>query len=303
MNRILVPLDGSQEAQAAVPYALALAVPGTELILLTVISAADDDFGIGEAPAQADRMSAQAAAARDALEKEAQRLRGLGHTVQTEIAVGDPAQRILDTAAQRGASMIVMSSHGRGAIGRLLHGGIGDRVAREATVPVMIVRVGPAEPGPVGITRLVVPLDGSPLAEEALPVAVAISRRLGTPIFLVQAINPAELLPPAIGMAEAMPVEIYDETEQQLEEDAGSYLERLAKGLRDQGLPVATQVLNGPPATAIMEATHLGDVVVLCSHERTGVLRWLLGSVAEQLVRGDECPVIFVPASEAAKSA
>ena len=87
-----------------------------------------------------------------------------------------------------------MASHGRGAIGRLLHGSVADSVAREATVPVMVVRAGQVQPGPVGITRLVVPLDGSPLAETALPVAEAISRRLGTPISLVRVVNPATLI-------------------------------------------------------------------------------------------------------------
>ena len=67
--------------------------------------------------------------------------------------------------------------------------------------------------------------------------------------------------------------------------------------MREQRLPVATSVLMGPPATSIEEATHLGDVLVITSHERTGVMRWLLGSVAEKLTREDESPVILVPAS------
>ena len=78
-----------------------------------------------------------------------------------------------------------------------------------------------------------------------------------------------------------------------------NYLDAMAKKLRDQGLRVATSVLTGPPASSIEEATHLGDVLVLASHERTGVMRWLLGSVAEKLTREDEAPVILVPAESA----
>ncbi len=59
----------------------------------------------------------------------------------------------------------------------------------------------------------------------------------------------------------------------------------------------------GPPASSIKEATHLGDVLVLSSHERTGVMRWLWGSVAEKLTREDESPVILVPAPAADHSA
>ncbi len=281
MTTILVPLDSSPEARTALPYAMALATPGTEILLLTVI---------------ADGAAVYTAASE--LEQAAQRLRVVGHTVRTEVAVGDPTQGILDTAANQGVGLIVLASHGRGAVGRLIYGSVADRVAREAPVPVMVVRYASLEPGPVGVTRLVVPLDGSPFAEQSLPVATEISRRLGTPIFLVRVVNSAALLPPALGFGEAIPVEIYDETEKELDQEAQVYLDGVAQRLRDQKLPVVTRVLAGPPATAIREATQLGDVVVLCSHEQTGVMRWLLGSVAETLTREDQAPVILVPATE-----
>ena len=281
--RILAPLDGSQEARAALPYAAALATPGTEIVLLTVVPSGGD-----------------ADAARVGLETAAERLRVAGQTVRTEVAIGNPARRILDVAEDVRPGMIVMASHGRGALGRLIYGSVADQVGRESPVPVMVVRAKQAAPGPVGITRLVVPLDGSPRAEAALPVATAISRRLGlAPIVLVRVVDPTELMPPAVGMGEAIPFEIYDEAEKEMEQEAQDYLDAMAKTLHDQGLPVATEVLTGPPATSIKEATHLGDVLVLSSHERTGVMRWLLGSVAEKLTREDEAPVILVPAESA----
>ena len=275
--RILVPIDGSAEANAALPYAAALATPGMEIVLLTVVPSADAD------------------SARASLETAAQRLRVAGRSVRTEVAAGDPARSIVDTAADLGAEMIVMASHGRGAVGRAIHGSVADQVGRESPVPVMVIRAKQAEPGPIGITRLVVPLDGSSRAEAALPVAIAISRRLGTPLSLVRVVDPTDLMPPAVGMGEAIPFEIYDEAEKELEQKARHYLDTVAQKLREQGLPVATSVLMGSPASSIEKATHLGDVLVLSSRERTGVMRWLLGSVAEQLTREDESPVILVP--------
>ena len=280
---ILVPLDDSPEAKSALPYAMALATPGTELRLLTVV-----------------RNQRASESARAALESAAERARVAGHTVRTETAVGDPGDQILATAAKSGAGLIVMASHGRGAVGRLIHGSVADRVSREALVPTMIVRAGIAAPGPVGITRLVVPLDGSSLAEQSLPFAAAISRRLGTPLFLVRAVSYVASMPPAVGMGEAIPFELYEEAEREQEREAETYLNDVAERLRGQGLPVATELLTGAAATAIEDATQLGDVVVLCSHERTRVKRWLLGSVAETLTREDQSPVILVPASEAA---
>jgi nucleotide-binding universal stress UspA family protein len=281
ITTILVPLDGSPDAASALPYALALTTPGTTLLLLTVVGNEEE-----------------AGAARVVLEQSAERARVAGLDVRTETAVGDPAEQILAVAALAGGGLSVMASHGRGAVGRLIYGSVADRVARESPVPTMVVRAAIAAPGPVGITRLVVPLDGSPLAEQSLPFATAISRRLGTPLFLVRAVSSAELMPPAVGMGEAIPFELYAEAEREQEREAKIHLDGVAQRLREQGLPVASEVITGAAATAIEEATRPGDVVVLCSHERTGVMRWLLGSVAETLTREDQSPVILVPASE-----
>jgi nucleotide-binding universal stress UspA family protein len=280
---LLVPLDGTAEARSALPYALALAAPAAEIILVTAV------------PEMAETQAAQA---RAQLDEVADELRQLGHDVQTRVVSGDAAAGILQSARAAGAGMIVIASHDRSAFGRLVHGSVADRVAREASVPTMVVRTAEPVSGPVGITRLVVPLDGSSLAEEALPVAVAISRRLQSPLVLLRAVNPADLLPPAVGIGEAIPFGMYDALEQEQEHDAQSYLETVAARLRQQGVPVVTGVLSGSPARAITEATKPGDVVVLTSYERNGLLRWLLGSVAEEIAHEDESPVIFVPAAE-----
>ena len=303
-DRLLVPLDGSEEAKAALPYAVALATSGTQITLLTVIPGPTEVIGVGgELAVSGDQAASdEANQTRAELEQVATGLRQSGHTVQTLVVSGDPAASIITTANDLDASLIVMTTHGRGAVGRLIYGSVADAVARDAQVPVMVVRAREAVSGPVGITRLVVPVDGSPLAEESLPVATAISRRLGTPIHLISVVNPIDLLPPAIGMAEAVPAEVYAETEAEIEQDAHDYLDRVSRQLQKQGLAVTTRVLTGTPATSIMEATQLGDVVVISSHERTGILRWLMGSVAEQLVREDQCPVILVPGSDEAKA-
>mgnify|MGYP001380051374 CR=1 FL=1 len=280
---ILVPLDGSPEALGALPYAVALSGSGATIELLTVIHDASEQ-----------------STAENQLLAAAQGLGGANVTVRPRTLTGDPAIEIVEAAANGGASMIVMASHGRGAIGRLIHGAVADHVARQATVPVMVIRKELEGPGPVGIMRLVLPVDGSPLAEESLPFATTLAQRLGAPILLVRSVNVAELMPPAVGMGEAIPFEIYDETEREMRQDAEQYLQNVAAKLRAGGLNVTAQILFGPPASAISEVTHAGDLVILVSHERSGVARWLMGSVAEQLVRIDEAPVVLVPGSGAA---
>jgi nucleotide-binding universal stress UspA family protein len=280
---ILVPLDGSPEALGALPYAMALSGAGATIELLTVIHDASEQ-GIAE----------------NQLQAAAQGPGNANVTVRTRILTGDPAAEIVEAAANGGASMIVMASHGRGALGRLLHGAVADDVARQATVPVMVIRKELEGPGPVGVMRLVLPVDGSTLAEESLPFATTLAQRLGTPILLVRSVDVAELMPPAVGMGEAVPFEVYDETEREMRQDAEQYLQDVAAKLRAGGLNVTAQVLFGPPASAISEVTHAGDLVILVSHERSGIARWLMGSVAEQLVRVDEVPVILVPGIGAA---
>lgn len=282
--RVLAPLDGSEQSRSALPYAEALASPGSEIILLTVVPAS----GALPPPDGEEPLP-------DFLEDAAGALRAAGFTVETRVLAGDPAGHIVEAAANDGADMIVMASHGRGVLGRLLHGSVADRVAREATVPVMVVRAAQQQPGPVAIARLVLPLDGSPLAEQSIPVATALAKRLAIPLILVRAVNMADLMPPAIGMGEAIPFQIYDETEEEMNKEATSYLDAQAEKLRQEGLTVTTKVLSGPAASAISDVTQASDVVVLCSHERTGFTRWLMGSVAEELVRDDDCPVILVP--------
>ena len=286
--RILVPLDGSEQAKSALPYAVTMAAPNGTIVLLTVVPSADDLTTERGGPLQI------------ALNAAAGELRAAGHVIETEVRAGHPAQQIVAAAAEGGATMIVIGSHGRGAIDRLFHGSVADQVARTATRPVMVVRAPRHQPGAVGIARLVLPLDGSPVAEQSLPVATAIARRLATPLFLVRAVNIMEYMPPALGMGEAIPFEAYDQTETELNQDAHDYLDTMATHLREQGFSVTTKVLSGPPAAAITEATKPGDVIVLCSHERSGVMRWLMGSVAEELVHEDDVPVILAPASETA---
>lgn len=279
---ILVPLDGSPEALGALPYAEALSGAGATIELLTVIHDASEQ-----------------ATAENQLQAASQGPGSATVTVRTRILTGDPAAEIVEAAANGGASMIVMASHGRGALGRLLHGAVADNVARQATVPVMVIRK--ELEGSVGVLRLVLPVDGSALAEESLPFATTLAQRLGAPILLVRSVNVAEMMPPAVGMGEAIPFEVYDETERQMRQDAEQYLQDVAAKLRAGGLNVTAQVLFGPPASAISEVTHAGDLVILVSHERSGIARWLMGSVAEQLVRIDEVPVVLVPGTGAAQ--
>ena len=148
---------------------------------------------------------------------------------------------------------------------------LADKVARDATVPVMVIRKEIEAPGPVGIMRLVLPVDGTPLAAESLPFATTLAQRLGAPIALVRSVNIAEMMPPAVGMGEAIPFEMYDQAEREMREEAEQYLQEVAAKLRAGGLNVTAQVLFGPPSSAISDVPHVCNLVIQVSHERSGV--------------------------------
>jgi nucleotide-binding universal stress UspA family protein len=216
-----------------------------------------------------------------------------------EIAAGDPAEEILKAVDRHRCGLIVMSSHGRGAVARLRFGSVADRVSRASHVPVLIVRPSDAksEVGPVEIRRLLVPLDGSPLAAEALPVATSVAAHLGIPVHLFQAINPSALVMPSPVGVDGYSAEIYTEIEDELTVAARANLDEAANQAGAGGVPVTTAVVEGPPVIAIEDATVEGDVIVMTSHGRSGFRRWLLGSTAEKLIREGKAPVLLVPSS------
>ena len=273
---VLVPLDGSSEAEQALPYAEALAAPGCQLILLEVGEDPDDEFALLERHADS--------------------------CAHLETTSGDPAEQILRVVRDLGVGMIVMTTHGRGALGRLAFGSVADAVTRHAPVPVMVVRPGEASAQPV-MRRLVVPLDGSPLSETALPVARSLAQRLALPVRLVTAVDPVSLVPSAVAPALAFDAEIYDETLATLRSEATSWLTEASKKLREAGIDASWEILSGSPYTAIIDAVQPGDVVVMASHGRSGVKRMLLGSVAEKLIRESTAPVLLVPAGVSSQSA
>lgn len=150
-------------------------------------------------------------------------------------------------------------------------------------------------------SRIVVPLDGSPLAEEALPTALALAKRLHVPIHVITVIEVSggetwEVVSAAITARR------FEESVARLVTDAQGVLASADEWLEALGVVATTEVLHGSPGLAIVDAVRPGDLIVMTSHGRTGLPRWFLGSVAETVVRRSPSSVLLVratPASEA----
>jgi nucleotide-binding universal stress UspA family protein len=141
-------------------------------------------------------------------------------------------------------------------------------------------------------TQIIVPLDGSGLAEEALEQAKRLSQSSGSPLKLIRVVDTYRTQAlPATGMA--MDYSMLSELAEEEIEDAKTYLAAKVEEVRGEGLNVSGDVLHGPIARQICSAAGPDDIIVMSSHGRTGIKRWFLGSVAEEVMRHAECPVLL----------
>jgi len=301
IQSILVPLDGSLLAKHAIPYAQALMGKGGSIALLHVIpvdqgyvpEVMESEFGWG-----VDEKLAIASKVRSNLHEFANEMETTGTLTalpKIYVEIGEPAETIVDMAKLRPSDLIVMTTHGYGSVKRALFGSVTDRVVRHSTVPVLVVRdqddvvLGKS----ATIRRIVLPLDGSLLAENAVSMAKNVAKQLDVPILLVRALHLNYIVPSVEG-ALAVTQESIDDMFQYADE----YLAVAQGQLSREGLDVSIATKWGAPFDVIDTLTRPDDLIVLTSHGRSGVGRWLLGSVAEKLIRTSRAPVLVVPVRE-----
>jgi nucleotide-binding universal stress UspA family protein len=194
---------------------------------------------------------------------------------------GHPASALLAMLSSGRADLVVMASHGDGAVQRALFGSVADRLIRRCSVPILVVRPEGDERRYLSLTRALVPLDGSATAEAALEMVHFLAGPLLRHITLVRVVNPE--LPASERVA------------------AQRYLEATHAALvgvvGERGCFVDDALLVGYEAEQILERSHEGyDMIILCTHGRSGPQRWLLGSVAESVAHGACIPTLLLPA-------
>ena len=305
-RRILVPLDGSRRAAAALPYAVALArATAARIGLLAIVEPLPLHAGLPSAAGQ-EEDERQVAVSTAYLEAVATPLRARGLAVTTAVRHGDPASEILATSEEEGCWLIVMGTHGRTGLARLRAGSVAQRVLRHATIPTLVVPPGGAEPagGVAAIAAITVTLDGSALAEGALPLAARLAAALAVPLALLRVI-PSRTYPANTfwddGYYAYYPASQEEELQREEERAVEAYLDAIATRLREPGLEVRTaweRGVTGGAAGPIAEylARRPTGLAVMASHGRGGVLRWALGSAAEAVLDQAPCPILIVRA-------
>ena len=285
-SKILVPLDGTAQSNAALPLARTIArATGGTITLLRVVKADD---------------ATRPAVASDELRRIATELTTAGPPVKTEVCGSDEiAYTILQQIQQDATDLVIMRTHGRAGIERAVLGSVTQQVLADSNIPIMLLRPGGRRI--THINKLLVPVDGSPGGTLALGTAVPLSKTTGASIQLLEVSVPT---PTWIYAGDAYAgMAYYDPAwDEEALASARTYVEGVVKRLRAAQLVAEGEVRHAPVvAEAIVQAadTSDADLIVMSTRALTGPARALLGSTADAVVRGAHCPVLLVHRTQA----
>jgi nucleotide-binding universal stress UspA family protein len=288
-SKVLVSLHDHEISPGILPHVSYLA-RGLNLPLL-LVSIVDP-----EAPAEESQSTQQW------LEGYTQVLKDQGVAAQALLAPGSgPAQEILRQAEERQCDLIAMATRDRNFLGQAVMGSVTNEVIRSTRTPVLAITPEKREQSDdqARVTSILVPLDGTSFAEAALPYVEFLAGELGLDVVLARVLRYDTIYPPLVSadMA-AVPrtAEVLGEVEKAVEDECVEYLQALAQKLGAKGLKVSWEVLRGPVSASIATlAQELPEsMIALASHGRSGLLRWVMGSVAEELLRETGNPVLII---------
>ena len=298
-KRLLIPLDGSDLAQAVLPEAgaLALDLDLEEITLLHVCNSQECEV----VSLHRDYIERAAEIVRhyvsQGCEDEAA-LRVKHATIGADLAIGHPAEEILECADKAECDLILMSTHGRSGIRRWALGSVADKVLRAATIPIWLIRAGSnTGHNRMGTKRtILVPLDGSELAEAVLPHVTALAasgRRENVDVVLLAVCEP--LASPEFYLGPSGAADLDSQAASCVRFNEG-YLSGLEKQLRRAGISTRSEILMGNAADQIITyaARSPLHLVAMATHGRSGLNRWVYGSVAEKVLLGASCPLLLV---------
>jgi len=305
IRNILVPVDGSTFGEHALPLACSLArkagatlhlvhvhqiVPPATLAGVAVMDSVDLHLRQDEQAYLADL---------------ARRVGECGPMpVKTALVDGVVAEALANYAHKVVADLAVMSTHGRGAMGRFWLGSVADDLVRDLPRPVLLVRPHEGKPDlrrQMNFETILLPLDGSQHAEKILDPAVNLGKLFNSHLLLMRVVKPVlrpTYLPEGtsiLGLTHSVLEEIHILQQQHMNE-AQHYLDGVAAPVRQTGLKVTTKVvIDEEPAIGILLEAQVRqvDLIAMETHARRGLSRLLAGSTADKLVRGANMPVLL----------
>lgn len=284
-DRILVPLDGSGRAEHALPYAEWIAKRlGSKVTLMTACG--PDDPMLRPLTVY--------------LEKQAADLQKAGVDVDSTCVIGDIADEVLNLSEKNRIGLIVMTSRGASGTSRWSLGGVALKVVLHCNTPILLVRTGERQAARLdeGALSILVPLDGSPVAESILPHIRDLALATGLEVVLMQVTVPIGY--PAVAR-DNVEAGAHEKDVKKLNESRAEatkfYLSEREKELASKGVKVSTVSLTGKPASEVI-LNYISDnpigMTALATHGFSGISRWAFGSVAIDILEGSTRPLLLL---------
>jgi nucleotide-binding universal stress UspA family protein len=284
-KRLLVPLDGSELAERAIPYAKTIAkAKSSELILFTV------NIAVVE---QLDRpMKAY-------LELNAKELQSQGVKASTAIAYGSVADEIVSFADKNNIDLIIVSTHGYSGIKRWVLGSVARKVLYGTGTQVLLIKSKAPKVSEVEFKKILLPLDGSPFSETPIPFVTDLTKGAEAEVMLTVVSEPP--LVPSYGDRPINPVwqEHRDKLWAEMQQQAAEYLKKTKAKLEKQGMKIKSQVVPselGRVAESILQIAEKEKVnlIAMATHGRSGISRWVYGGVTSRIVEQSMQPVLLI---------
>jgi nucleotide-binding universal stress UspA family protein len=295
-RHLLVPLDGSRLAEAALPVAAYLARKlGSTVTVLHVVERRSPQQVHGDH----HLTSPEEAAAY--LDETAARAILSGLVVQQHVhaaAVDDVARSIVEHKDELAPDLIVMCTHGSGGLRTWLYGTIAQQVIALGTIPTLVVRpTGSRDSQPFVCRKLLVPIDGSTEHEQGLPIATGLARACAADLHLLMVIRTFGVL---VGQQAASARLLPGTTSKLLDlttDTVQEYLQQRVRQVQAQGLIVTAEIRRGDPAQQVVQAVEAtqADAIVLSTHSRVGMDALWAGSVVPRISWHVDKPLLLVP--------
>ena len=298
-KHLLVPLDGSPLAEAALPIASCLADKLGALVTLVHVIERDAPEAI-----HGERHLTAADEAHAYLDEVARRSFPAGVQVESHVhssEVADVARSIVEHQGELAPDLIIMSIHGHGGLRDIFLGNIAQQVVARGTTPVLLVHATDTSGvNPFRCPRLLVPLDGTSAHEQGLSVAMDLARSCGAEIHLLLVVPTRSTLPAEKGITGRLLPGATAAVLELAQQEAASYLQSHMARIQAQGLTVTAQIGRGDPTTVIVEVAGQSetDLIVFGTHGRSGMEAFWSGSVAPQVSQRSHLPVLLVPLPE-----
>ena len=304
-SKILVPLDGSDVAECVLPHVEAIATRNAmvDVTFLYVIQPLDVPLTKPEFKTHIE--SEAKSAADEYLNK---LINGLKYkdVVHGKVILGKVAENIVDYATDNNIGLIIMATHGLSGISRWVRGSVADKVLHESKIPILLIKASSCQEAVYNKQQkitILVPLDGSELAEAALePVREMANQFVVDSVEIVllrvcELFSPPQSYPPPMSLGWEEYVEYVTSN---CKDICQSYLAKVEEQLKEEGLTARSEVLVGNPADAIVDYANQNapDIIAMSTHGRTGISRWALGSIADKVLKGASSPILLVRSAD-----